>query len=387
MLGFDLATHRDEVRPRVGMLAHSNGLYEDLTVAENVRFWGATVGASAAEVDAALARMGLDGRLADVPCGGCRPASDGGPRSPAWWPAGPQVWLLDEPHAGLDAEGRDELDDMLREAAAAGATIIVASHELERAGKLATRRVDVVGGEVVSDGRRDDAWRHGDRLRSSPGRTCASSSAAAWSPTRCCRSPALVMVLFAFALDRDAGRGQRHRRTRVAPGLIWLATLFSLMVLVQRVFAVETEDGALDALRVAGVDPGGVFLGKSIALAVQLAVLEAVLLVAAVLLDGAEVRARGCRCCLSQPVLPLPPGSPSVGTLYGGLAAGVRGRETLLPLLLMPVVAPVLIGATRATEAAFGTGGTAISEGWPWLGMLAVFAAVFGAGGLWPSGP
>jgi heme exporter protein B len=76
-----------------------------------------------------------------------------------------------------------------------------------------------------------------------------------------------------------------------------------------------------------------------------------------------------------------------VGTLYGGLAAGARGRETLLPLLLMPVVAPVLIAATRATEAAFGTGGTATSEGWPWLGMLAVYAAVFGTGGLLAFGP
>ena len=45
----------------------------------------------------------------------------------------------------------------------------------------------------------------------------------------------------------------------------------------------------------------------------------------------------------------------AVGTLYGGLAAGAKGRETLLPLLLLPVVAPVLIGATRAFEAAFGT--------------------------------
>ena len=61
----------------------------------------------------------------------------------------------------------------------------------------------------------------------------------------------------------------------VAPGLIWLATLFSLLVLVQRSFAIEGEDGALDALRVAGVDAGALFAGKALALAAQLAVLEA----------------------------------------------------------------------------------------------------------------
>jgi len=83
-----------------------------------------------------------------------------------------------------------------------------------------------------------------------------------------------------------------------------------------------------------------------------------------------------------------------VGTLYGGLAAGAKGRETLLPLLLLPVVAPVLIGATRAFEAAFGTRegngirtGLDLADGWPWVGLLAVFAAVFGAAGVLAFGP
>jgi ABC-type multidrug transport system ATPase subunit len=59
--------------------------------------------------------------------------------------------LLDEPHAGLDADGRDELDRVLRQAAAAGATVLVASHELERAGALAHRVVTIAGGRVVGD--------------------------------------------------------------------------------------------------------------------------------------------------------------------------------------------------------------------------------------------
>jgi energy-coupling factor transporter ATP-binding protein EcfA2 len=59
-----------------------------------------------------------------------------------------QLWLLDEPHAGLDATARDELDATLRQAAASGATIVVASHELERAGSLATRTVDVIAGRI-----------------------------------------------------------------------------------------------------------------------------------------------------------------------------------------------------------------------------------------------
>jgi heme ABC exporter ATP-binding subunit CcmA len=148
ILGVDLVHDRELVRHRVGMIGHNNGLYSDLTVAENVRFWGRTVGASTAEVDAALHRMGLDGRLANLPISRL---SAGQKRRTAL--AGlvarrAELWLLDEPHAGLDAAGRDELDQVLKLAAAAGATVMVASHELERASQLATRQVEVVAGQA-----------------------------------------------------------------------------------------------------------------------------------------------------------------------------------------------------------------------------------------------
>ena len=185
----------------------------------------------------------------------------------------------------------------------------------------------------------------------------------------------LVMIMFAFALDND------DVLQRVAGGLVWLATLFSLFILVQRTFAVETYDGALDSLRVAGVNPQGIFVGKSVALFVQLLVLESVLFLAAIVLYRVNVDGSGI-VLLVTCVLCATAGLAFVGTLYGGLTAGARGRETLLPLLLLPVVAPVLICATRATESAFRSGGVTVGEGWPWVGVLAVFAAVFGLGGL-----
>ncbi|MGA0118544.1 MAG: heme exporter protein CcmB [Ilumatobacteraceae bacterium] len=191
---------------------------------------------------------------------------------------------------------------------------------------------------------------------------------------------AIVMVLFAFALDNDG------ILQRVAPGLVWLATLFSMLVVIQRSFAVESADGALDALRVAGVDPVAIFLGKSLALAVQLLVLEALLIATAVVLYAVEISLAGLGLLVVS-VAAATVGLATVGTLYGGLAAGVRGRETLLPLLLLPVVAPVLIGATRATESAFGSGGATIGEGWPWVGLLAVFAVLFVAVGSVAFGP
>jgi len=148
VLGLDLSEQREAVRSRVGLLGHSNGLYTDLTIAENVAFWGATVGATHKELADALERMGLADRLSKVPV---RKLSAGQRRRTALAcliARRAELWLLDEPHAGLDAAGRDELDVVLRAATGAGATIIVASHELDRAGALATRIVEVAGGQI-----------------------------------------------------------------------------------------------------------------------------------------------------------------------------------------------------------------------------------------------
>lgn len=191
----------------------------------------------------------------------------------------------------------------------------------------------------------------------------------------------VTMVIFAFALDANT-----DVLRVVSPGLVWLATMFSLLILVQRTFAVEADDGALDAMRVAGVDARAIFLGKAIGLAVQLVVLEVLLLFVAVVLYGETIRLDGA-VLLVTTLISATCGLAAVGTLYGGLAAGFKGRETLLPLLTLPAVAPVLIGATRAVESALGTAGAAVSEGWQWVSLLTVFAVAFGVGGALAFGP
>lgn len=154
VLGHDLSVDRAGVRPHVGLLGHQNGLYTDLTVRENVRFWGATVGATDAEIDAAMTRMGVSDRIASVQV---RRLSAGQRRRTALAALvarRARLWLLDEPHAGLDQRARDELDTILRDASEAGATVLVASHELDRAQSLATRVVDIVAGQAEAGGGR-----------------------------------------------------------------------------------------------------------------------------------------------------------------------------------------------------------------------------------------
>jgi heme ABC exporter ATP-binding subunit CcmA len=151
VLGCDLRTTagRSAVRTRVGLLSHATALYDDLTVADNVRFWAKACGATGAEADAALAALGLDGRLADVVVAKLSAGQRRRTSIATLVARRAELWLLDEPHAGLDQPGRDVIDRLVRSAAAAGATVVVASHELDRAGAIADRTVTIAGGTVV----------------------------------------------------------------------------------------------------------------------------------------------------------------------------------------------------------------------------------------------
>lgn len=176
----------------------------------------------------------------------------------------------------------------------------------------------------------------------------------------------VILVLFGFALDPDRGV-----LTRASAGLFWVAVLLSTLLAVQRSFAVETGDGAGDGLRLSGLDPAGIFLGKAVAIAAQLVLLQIVLAVGVVVLYNADL---GGPALLLTTCLAATVGLAAAGTVYGVLAAGLNVRETLLPLLLLPVVAPVLLSATRAWEVGMGI---SVDDGWRWAQLLGVFAVVY----------
>lgn len=148
VLGCDLRSDRSAVRSRVGLLGHANGLFQDLTVLENMLFWSRLVGATRKDIDQAMASMGISGRLGETVVAKLSAGQKRRCALASLIVRRAQLWLLDEPHAGLDAQGRDELDKTLRAARDAGATVIFASHEIERAQKLATRSLLVTTGTV-----------------------------------------------------------------------------------------------------------------------------------------------------------------------------------------------------------------------------------------------
>ena len=152
VLGHDLRTDRRTVRRSVALLGHATFLYEDLTVAEQVAFSARAFHRPKAAATEALARMGLERRagvqVARLSAGqrrrvalACVIARDA------------ELWLLDEPHAGLDAANRDVVDELIRERAASGGTVVLASHELDRARAVAGRSFAIAGGRVQEDAR------------------------------------------------------------------------------------------------------------------------------------------------------------------------------------------------------------------------------------------
>jgi heme exporter protein B len=177
----------------------------------------------------------------------------------------------------------------------------------------------------------------------------------------------LSLVLYAFALGPV-----RHTLASAAPGLFWLAVLFSTVLATQRSFAIESGEGTRDGLRASGIDPAGVFLGKAAAVAAELLALQVVLWAAMTVLFGVHVR------------VPWLAGLAAAGTLYGALSAGLRVRETLLPLLVLPVLAPVLLAASRTWAGALSG---SVSAGVSWLRVLAPFAAVYLVVGIVLYGP
>lgn len=181
----------------------------------------------------------------------------------------------------------------------------------------------------------------------------------------------IILLLFGFAFD------QNHTLlTQAAPGLFWVAVLLCSLLSVQRSYAIEAADGAKDGLRLSGLDPAGIFLGKAAAVAVQLVMLELVLGAGVVVLFGTSL---GDPALLVLSALAATVGLAASGTVYGMVASGLRGRETLLPLLILPIVAPVLLAATQCWMSALGSSPT---DGWKWLSLLCAFGVIYVALGI-----
>lgn len=183
----------------------------------------------------------------------------------------------------------------------------------------------------------------------------------------------MTVLVFSLALELDADA----RQSTVA-GVLWMTIVFAGILGLGRSFAAEKDRGSLDALLLAPIDRSALFFGKMIANLLFVLVIALLLLVLLTVMFNITV---------IHPLLLLivvlgSLGFTTVGTLLSSMTVHARARETLLPILLMPVVLPILISAVRASSAILNE---FPSEDWlPWLLLLAAGDVIFlvGAYGL-----
>ena len=152
--GVDIGDEPEQARRHIGFLSHNTYLYRDLNPVENLRFFARLYGLNdpEARIQSLLDRVGLTRRASDPVRGFSRGLHQrlGVARVMLH---DPSLILLDEPYTGLDANAVEILNRMLDEAAAAGKTIILTTHDLEQGLRAATRAVIIDRGKIVFSGR------------------------------------------------------------------------------------------------------------------------------------------------------------------------------------------------------------------------------------------
>jgi len=180
----------------------------------------------------------------------------------------------------------------------------------------------------------------------------------------------LVIVIFNFAFDLRVS-GERVRQ--VAPGALWVAFAFAGILGLNRAFVAEKDRGCLEGLLLAPMDHTAIYFGKMLSTVLFMLVVEVLMLPVFTAFLG--VNLFDLRLVLIMLLGTV--GFAGVGTILSAMTAQTRAREVLLPILLLPVAAPVLIAAVKATAGILD--GLGIGEIRLWLQLLVAFALIFPA--------
>ncbi len=181
-----------------------------------------------------------------------------------------------------------------------------------------------------------------------------------------------VLLIFSFALGPDPTRLQS-----AAAGLLWLAFIFSGLLAFGRSYALETENDAFEGLLLIAQNRSAIYAGKLLATTAIMMIIEAVILPLMAILYNIDLW-QSIPALLAIGVLGTL-GFSAIGTLYGALTMSLRAREVLLPLLMLPVTVPVLLGAVKATSYVLTGQLHALGI---WIEVLVAFDVVFITAGL-----
>lgn len=178
----------------------------------------------------------------------------------------------------------------------------------------------------------------------------------------------VVLLLFSFTFDPS---GEESRA--MSGGLLWLVFSFAGVLVLNRSFARETMNDCLDALIAAPAPGAAIFLGKALANALLLLLLE----LACLPVFGVFYNVRwDVNFAWLLVVFVLGTwGFTVIGTVFSALTVNVRLREIMLPLLVFPIMVPALMAAVQLTTALFS--GQPVAPEFLWLKLLVGFDLIF----------
>jgi heme exporter protein B len=178
----------------------------------------------------------------------------------------------------------------------------------------------------------------------------------------------VILFLFHFSLNPE-----RENTTLLAPGLLWLAFMFTGVLGLGRSFQAEQVNDCLEQLLLVPGDRGNLYLGKLVGNIAFMLAVECLII---------PLFALFFQLNLWEALIPLLAvavlgtlGFAAIGTLFSALTANLRAREVLFPVLLFPLVVPVIIGTVTATGIVLGGG--ALGEASAWLKLLGAFDTIF----------
>ena len=176
----------------------------------------------------------------------------------------------------------------------------------------------------------------------------------------------LALTVFNFAFELRA-----ESIALVAPGVLWVAVLFAGVLGLGRAFTHERERGSMEGLLLCPADRGTIFVAKFLANLTFIGAAEIVIVpVYDSFFDVAALRPGVVAVILLATI-----GFAAVGTVFGAMSVNTRAKEVMLPVLLLPIVTPLIIGAVRATGVLIDGG--AFSEIWTWVNLLIAVDVVY----------
>ncbi len=178
----------------------------------------------------------------------------------------------------------------------------------------------------------------------------------------------LVLVIFNFAINLQQSGPDAPKQ---AAGVLWVAIILSAMLAFNHVYAREKDQETLDGLLLCPVERGAIYLGKLLGALVFTAIMEIALVPIFAVFTNLPVLNTGTVLAMVLGTV----GFVAVGTLFAAVAMNTRMREVVLPILLLPVAAPIVIAATNATS--IGLGGKPLGDALSSLGVLLAFDAVY----------